>query len=287
VKIQDAGRTAITGVGWAVAGPGFDPATALAGRGMRHKDRASRFALRAAQRALEDAGLLGAPELEDAAVVLSSNFGNLDTICDLVTAIAIADSSDISPMRVPHLSSGGTAAWVALQHGIRGPNLTLCNGPSSGLDAVAWARNLITAGRAALALVIGVEPDTPPVARLHEQTAGKRWLDGAVGLVIEPGQHAVSRGARIRAEIAGYATGDDERSAIQAAGAAAIRRRLGDEPTARFGRCSGALGVIQCAIAVEQLDGEPVLAVAGPGAGEGDQTSVSVLALTFPERRTT
>jgi 3-oxoacyl-[acyl-carrier-protein] synthase II len=285
--IPGAARTAVTGVGWAVAGPGFDPATALAGRGMRHKDRASRFALRAARRALEDARLLGAPELEDAAVVVSSNFGNLDAVCDFVTTIAAGSSSDISPMRVPHLSSGVTAATVALEHGIRGPNLTLCNGASSGLDAVAWARTMITAGRATLALVIGAEPDTPPVARLHSETAGERWVDGAVCLVIEPAQHAVSRGARIRAEIAGYGKGDDERSAVRRAGAAAIRRRLGNEPTARFGRCSGALGVVQCAIAVEQLDDGPVLAVAGAGTGEGDETSVSALVLELPERTTT
>lgn len=280
MRIPGAVRTAITGVGWAVAGPGFDAATELARRGMRHKDRASRFALRAAERALEDAGLLGAAELGGAAVVLSSDFGNLDTVCDFVTTIATSNSSDISPMRVPHLSSQAPAAWVALQHGIRGPNLTLCNGAPGGLDAVAWACNLIAASRATSALVIGVEPDTPPVARLHAETAGVKWIDGAVGLVIEPVQHAVGRGARIRAEIAGYGKGDDERSALEAAGAAPTSRRLGSEPTARFGRCSGALGVVQCAMAVEQMDDVAVVAVSGPWAGESDETSVSALVLT-------
>lgn len=285
-------RTAITGVGWAVAGPGFDPATELTRRGMRHKDRASRFALRAAQQALEDAGLVGAPELASAAVVLSSNFGNLETVCDFVTTIDTSNSSAVSPMGVPHLGSGVAAAWIALQHGIRGPNLTLCNGASGGLDAVAWACNLIAAGRATAALVIGVEPDTPPVARLHAQTAGEKWIDGAVGLVIEPARYAVGRGARVRAEIAGFGKGDDEWSALEAAGATPASRRLGSEPAARFGRCSGALGVVQCAMAAEQMAGEQmaddaVVAVAGTGAGECDGTSVSALVLTSPARRTT
>ncbi|MFD0412421.1 beta-ketoacyl synthase N-terminal-like domain-containing protein [Streptomyces sp. NPDC127108] len=272
-------RTAVTGVGWAVAGPDFDPVTALAGRGMRHKDRSSRFAVRAAQRALADAGLLGAPELRGAAVVVSSNFGNLDPVCDTVTTLAASGSTDISPMRVPQLSSAVSAAWVALDHGMGGPNLTLCNGASSGLDAVAAARNLIAAGRATAALVIGVEPDSPAVARLHQETAGTRWIDGAVGLVIEPVRHALRRGVRIRAEIAGYGRAGDERSAVRAAGATAVRRRLGGEANARFGRCSGALGVVQCALAVEGLEGEAVLAVAGAGAGESDGTSVSALVL--------
>jgi 3-oxoacyl-[acyl-carrier-protein] synthase II len=291
VRAPAAGGTAITGVGWAVAGPDFDPVTELALRGMRHKDRASRFALRAAQFALADAGLLGTPELDGAAVVLSSNYGNLDTVCDFVAAIGAGSSADLSPMRVPHMSSHVTAAWVALQHGMRGPNLTLCNGASSGLDAVAWARNLMAAGRATAVLVIGVEPDTPPVARLHQETAGASWIDGAVGLVIERTPDAVGRGARIRAEVAGYGKGDDEQSAVEAAGAAAIPRRLDGEPAARLGRCSGALGVVQCAMAVEQLavqepEDEAVLAVAGgAGTGESDGTSVSALVLTRPLRR--
>ncbi|WP_221351523.1 beta-ketoacyl synthase N-terminal-like domain-containing protein [Streptomyces beigongshangae] len=280
-------RTAITGVGWAVAGPDFDPATALAGRGMRHKDRSSRFAVRVAERALDDAGLLGAPELDGAAVVVSSNFASLQTVCDCVTAIAAGGSTDISPMRVPQLSSAFAAAWVALDHGMRGPNLTLCDGASGGLDAVASARDLVLAGRATVALVIGVEPDAPSVARLHGESGGTRWIDGAVGLVVEPVRRAESRSARIRAEIAGYGRARDERSAVRAADATAVRRRLGDEVTARFGRCSGALGVVQCALAVEHMDDEAVLAVAGAGTGEGDGTSVSALVLTPPRRRDT
>ncbi|MFI0980728.1 beta-ketoacyl synthase N-terminal-like domain-containing protein [Streptomyces sp. NPDC021093] len=279
-------RTAITGVGWAVAGPDFDPATELTGRGMRHKDRSTRFALRAARRTLEDAGLVGAPELDGAAVIVSSNFANLDPVCDSVATLAAGRSADLGPMRLPQLSGAVSAAWVALDHGMRGPNLTLSNGASSGLDAVASARNLIAAGRTTTVLVIGVEPDSPSVARLHRESAGTRWIDGAVGLVVESVPHAVGRGARIRAEIAGYGRADDEWSAVRAAGATGVRR-LGKEPTARFGRCSGALGVVQCASIVEQISNEPALAVAGAGSGESDGTSVSALVLTPPSGRDT
>ncbi|MBC2877571.1 MULTISPECIES: beta-ketoacyl synthase N-terminal-like domain-containing protein [Streptomyces] len=262
---------------------------------MRHKDRSSRHALRVARRALGDAGLLGAPELDGAAVVVSSNYGNLEAVCDCATAIATGRSRDISPMRVPQLSSAVAAAWVAIDHGIRGPNLTLCNGASGGLDAVAAARYLIAAGRATAVLVIGVEPDAPPVARLHKEAGGGTWFDGAVAVVVEPLREAERRGARIRAEVAGYGRADDERTAVRTAvrtaGATMIRRRLDGEPTARFGRCSGALGVVQCAMAVELLeplesgsrdqpyDDEAVLAVAGAGTGESDGTSVAALVL--------
>jgi 3-oxoacyl-[acyl-carrier-protein] synthase II len=280
-------RTAITGVGWAVAGPDFDPETELTRRGMRHKDRGTRFTIRAAERALDDAGLLGASELDGAAVIVSSNFGNLEAVCDFAGTIATERSSSLSPMRMPQLSSAVTASVVALEHGMRGPNLTLCNGASSGLDAVAWARNLITVGRATVALVIGVEPDNPAVARLHTESGATHWIDGAVGLVIESAAYATSRGARIRAEIAGFGRADDERTAVRAAGGEAIARRLDREPAERFGRCSGALGVVQCAMAVERLGDEAILAVAGAGTGEGDETSVSALVLTPSQERAT
>lgn len=281
-------RAGITGVGRAIAGPGFDPEVELTRRGMLHKDRASRYALLAAEAAVADAGL---SELDGAAVVLSSNYGNLDTVCDFVDTIAAEGSAGIRPMRTPHMSSHVTAAWVALQHGIRGPNLTLCNGAAGGLDAVAWARTLLAAGRASAVVVVGVEPDTPPVARLHREAGGSRWLDGAVALVVEPVPSP--RGAAVRAEIGGYGKGPDESAAVRAALAGGAPARSGDagagamsrvdaEATGRFGRCSGALGVLQCALALERLGDGPVLAVAGAGDGESDATSVSALVLVAP-----
>jgi 3-oxoacyl-[acyl-carrier-protein] synthase II len=95
----------ITGVGLAVSGlggpddlleqrtgdGGFVPAVRLAGRAMRHKDRASRFALRAAEAALQDAGLLSDTAFDgpsdQTAVVVSSNLGNLDSVCEFADVI--------------------------------------------------------------------------------------------------------------------------------------------------------------------------------------------------------
>ncbi|MFJ4650550.1 beta-ketoacyl synthase N-terminal-like domain-containing protein [Nocardia sp. NPDC088792] len=312
----------ITGTGWAVtglagvtdllrpgseAGPVFDLERDVTGRGLRHKDRASRLALGAAERALRAAGLLGA-DLGAAAVVVSSNFGNLDTVCDFVDTIAAETVTEISPIRVPHMSSNVTACWVALEHGLSGPNLTLCSGIPSGLDALAWARTLIVAGRADVALVIGVEPDTAPVARLHRETGADRWLDGAVALVVEAGDHARARGATAHAEIRGYGRTLDPESAERAAllessaepnaeSRTGIGLWLGAGPaagyprtldlSARLGRCSGALGVLQCAVGAEYLAGQPagdpgVLAVAGGPDTEGEGGAAAAMVLEKP-----
>ncbi|MBV9161234.1 MAG: hypothetical protein JO281_06720 [Pseudonocardiales bacterium] len=301
----------VTGVGLAVSGlasldnllrptsDGVEPS--LNGKGMRHKDRASRLALLATGHALRDAGL-GEVNGDRVAVVVSSNFGNLDTACEFTDIIHTETVTGISPMRVPHMSSSVTACWVAIEYGLRGPNLTMCSGTPSGLDAVFWARNLIAIDRADVAVVIGVEPDTIPVAELHKANGGHRWLDGAVALVVESTEHALRRGVRLRARVGGYGKGPEPRAAItsalgkyprpielcvSASGAAGLPAGVRTvDLTNRLGRCSGALGVLQCATAVAWFDEsgpDAVLAVAGcVGDGEGDETGSAALVLTSP-----
>jgi 3-oxoacyl-[acyl-carrier-protein] synthase II len=315
----------ITGCGFAVTGvadehdlldPGRAGRTAASeddagrgGTGLRHKDRASRLALRATRRALRGVTL----PASDTAVIVSSNLGNLDTVCEFVDTIGKETVTGLSPMRVPHMSSNVTAGWLALDHGLRGPNITLCSGTTSGLDAMFWATALLAAGRAHAAVVVGVEPDTAPVARLHAEhgarlpteQGGPAWLDGAVCLILESPAQARARGARPRAEIHAYGRAADHAEAVRRAirgWPGTIGLRLAAEPgtgtttttvdlTARLGRCSGALGVLQCAAALAWLDRpghDAVLAVAGDDGtgdhpdGEGDPSGVAAILLTRP-----
>lgn len=300
----------LLGLGTAAA-PEDDAARAEIG--LRHKDRASRLALRATRRALRGVTL----PASGTAVIVSSNLGNLDTVCEFVDTIGKETVVGLSPMRVPHMSSNVTASWIALDHGLRGPNITLCSGTTSGLDAIFWATALLAAGRAEVAVVVGVEPDTAPVARLHGGTAR---LDGAVCLILETPARARARGARPRAEIHAYGRAADRAEAVHRAtrtwrdpiglrlaagpgiGIAADAVDLPAGPgtghaaitvdlTARLGRCSGALGVLQCAAALPWLDRpghDAVLAVAGDDGtgdrpdGEGDPSAVAAVLLTRP-----
>jgi 3-oxoacyl-[acyl-carrier-protein] synthase II len=179
---------------------GFDPATGLRGREMRHKDRASRLALRAAECALHHAGLTNASAMftgvpDATAVVVSSNLGNADSICEATDTITREGVRGLSPLGLPQTSSNVIAGWVAIRYGLRGPNLTVCNGTTSGLDALAWARTLIVARRAEAAVVVGVEPANDVVARL----LGRQSTDTAIAVVLEPATAAAARGARPRA----------------------------------------------------------------------------------------
>ncbi|GGK75909.1 beta-ketoacyl synthase N-terminal-like domain-containing protein [Mangrovihabitans endophyticus] len=271
----------VTGVGMAVEGladpddllhpltgddSGFDPKVALTGRGMRHKDRASRLALVAAADALTDAGLLTDGTYagcgDRTAVVVSTNFGNLDSVCSFADTIAGEGVVGLSPLGLPHTSSNSVAGWVAIEHHLRGPNLTVCNGASSGLDALFWAQLMIEAGRADATVVVGVEPGTGAVARLLD---GARSLDGAAAVVVESVPHRRARGAAPRAVIA-----DFRRGTPTSATARPVGLRMdpdgGVDLAGRFGECSGALGVLQCVAGVGYLDAGgagDVLATAG------------------------
>ncbi|MBI0374819.1 3-oxoacyl-ACP synthase [Streptomyces albiflaviniger] len=188
--------------------PPVEPKDLVGRKGLRYKDRATQLAYCAADAALRNAGLLDDGGLRvpggSVAMVASSNYGNLDTICRAIDTIAEHTAAAGSAMDLPNASSNVIASSVAIRFGLRGPNLMLCNGATSGLDAVHWAATLIRGGRASRALVLGVEPDNESVRAF---TGGSRTIDGAAALVVESEESAVERGASAQAELGTYVRG--------------------------------------------------------------------------------
>jgi 3-oxoacyl-[acyl-carrier-protein] synthase II len=307
-----AGPTAVTGVGLAVPGvrtpqqlraarpddaAPVDPAARLGKKGLRYKDRATQLALCCADEALRDAGLLGEDGLtvpgEGIALLVASNYGNVDTVCNIVGMIAAEDSAGgLSPMDAPNASSNVIASTLAIKYGLRGPNLMLCNGPTSGLDAVRWAAALIRSGRAERALVLGVEPDNEAVRRL---TGAGRLVDGAAAVVLEPPGCGPARGAVERALVGGTVRTGGVRACLDRLGADAPAVWFGpgdgSDPadgaqlpgvprydlSGEWGESSAALGVLQCAGAVGWFasgGAGPVYAVAGR---DGDDATAGLV----------
>ncbi|ANB04181.1 hypothetical protein SAM40697_0218 [Streptomyces ambofaciens] len=133
--------------------------------------------------------------------MVSTNLGNADSVCEAIDTIVREGVKSLSPLGLPQTSSNVVAGCVAIRYGLRGPNLTVCNGITSGLDALAWARHPIVAGRAEAGVVVGVEPANDVTAKL----LGEQSTDAAVSVVLEPADAAACRGSRPRATIAGYA----------------------------------------------------------------------------------
>ncbi|HET6743194.1 MAG TPA: beta-ketoacyl synthase N-terminal-like domain-containing protein [Kribbella sp.] len=152
-------------LGW-VPAPACPPASArglLGRKGLLGKEPATLLALCAVHRALglePGSGPRGRDQPVDpgTAVVVSSNLGNLATVCAVTRAAYDGRLRDVSPLEAPNLSSNVIAGSVAIRFGFAGPNLMVCSGETSGTDALAAAVRLIRSDRCRRAVVVGVEP---------------------------------------------------------------------------------------------------------------------------------
>ncbi|MFD4020175.1 beta-ketoacyl synthase N-terminal-like domain-containing protein [Streptomyces sindenensis] len=238
-----------------------DPAALIGKKGLRYKDRATRIGLHLAFAALTDAGLLDDGRLrapgDRIGVVVSSNLGNADTVCRAVETIAKETTSGLSPMDTPNASSNIIASETAIRFGLRGPNLTVCNGAGSGLDAVRWAGLMVRSGRVDHMVVVGVEPDNPVTRRL----VGGPVADGGAALVLSRfGEASPARPAKALLAAGARTAGSGTAPRRPAGTTPGTALRLTDEPDhvppgepsldlTGWGELSGALGVVQCVAA--------------------------------------
>jgi 3-oxoacyl-[acyl-carrier-protein] synthase II len=287
----------------------------------RYKDRATRMALAAAMTALNSAGLrtVAAEQLrpDRFGVVVSSNLGNLDTVCRVVETIASSSTRHLRPMDLPNASSNVIASTLAIRYGCKAANVMLCNGAHSGIDALHLARNVIRADRADRMLVVGVEPLNDVVASLMRQSSSAGSVaggdavlgEGAAAVIVESVAAATARHAPVLGRVDGYgydAGSDLSRSAVAALYpnvvdvdlwltpalayrniAANVERALQAwkarrppvmDLTARVGELYGALGVLQCIVACRWLGAHGGhTAVMTAGACWGDGSSSLVV----------
>lgn len=195
----------------------FKPDEILGKRGYSFKDRATLLALCTVQRTIEDAGLDPAcfENRSDAAVVVSTNLGNLDTIHDAVQTLRIHGYKELNSIDTPKASSNVIASNIAIRHKLWGPNFTICNGSSSGTDAVYIAGTLIRSARARRVFVVGVESKNEVMEHLLQAEQG-RWVtpgeayriaDGAACLLLESRDAMLERGGTPYARVGRYFKG--------------------------------------------------------------------------------
>ena len=222
------GLTAITGFDAApfpsrVAGlaPGFDPAAFLDRRTLMRQDRVLHLAVAASDLAVRDAALApGSWDPRRVAVTVSSGKGGAAASEDAMRALIEHGPGAVKPRR--HDASFVPAA-VGIRHGVRGPTLGFSCASATGLFSLAHAADLVRLGRADLVLAGAAEaPVTPftlasfaslgvlataepgdPYYVFDRRRRGMVLGEGAAVLVIESREHAMRRGARVRAELAG------------------------------------------------------------------------------------
>ena len=128
---------------------------ALGLRGVRPLSRAARLAAVAAAAALGRPTPLAVPP-DRCAVVLGTRFASIEPLVEFNRSSALDGPALVSPSSFPNVVVNAHAGYLGILFGLAGPNVTLC-GADAGLEALAYALDLLQLGRADLVLAGGVE----------------------------------------------------------------------------------------------------------------------------------
>ena len=187
-------------------------------------DPSAQFALISAREAWADAG---SPEIdpERIGVDYSTGIGGLWTLIDAWETLKTRGPRRVLPMTVPMLMPNAAAAAVSMALGARAFARTDVSACASSTEAIANAYDHLQAGLADIVVAGGAEScihplpiasfaamqalskrnDSPATAsRPYDLTRdGFVMGEGAATVVMETEEHALARGARIYAEVAG------------------------------------------------------------------------------------
>ncbi len=208
----------------------FNPADFMLPEVFRKTDRFAQLGVAAARMAIEDAGLESQIDQSknNIPVIIGSGLGgSLFHEEQIFKLIETGEPRKILSSSVPRIAPNAVSAFIAMQFKLRGPNLTISTACSSGGNAIAVASKLIEDGLSEMAVTGGVEcPITPftfgayqslrvlakstngeLVPRPFDKQRNGFVLGEAAGiLILEEYKRAKSRGAKIYAELKGYAS---------------------------------------------------------------------------------
>jgi len=208
-------------------------------------DRIARLAFAAAEEAVADAGLRGgAPDPARAGVLVAAGLGSYghDEVFASCAAARLGPEFDgaaftrtlaarIAPRSAERRTPGTIPALLARRFGFAGPAMTVMTACAAGTQAIGDAARWIRSGAADVVLAGGADSELYPMGlasfcllgalstRNDDPPRASRPFDagrdgfvlgeGAGVLVLEERGHALARGARIRAEVAGFGSACD------------------------------------------------------------------------------
>lgn len=206
---------------------GFDPYEYMDRKEAKRMDRFAQFAVAASKQAIADAQfVINDLNAEQVGVIIGSGIGGLKVLEEQEEIYLTKGPDRCSPFMIPMMISNMAAGLTAIHTGAKGPNSCPVTACAAGSNAVGDAFRLVQRGYAQAMICGGAE-----AAVTHLSVAGfasaralstrnddpahacrpfDRDRDGfVVGegsgiLILEELEHALSRGAKIYAEIIGY-----------------------------------------------------------------------------------
>lgn len=199
-------------------------------RKARQLDLYAQYAMVAARQAVEDAGLEtegNGLDKNRVGVVVAAGIGGLHTFEEEAGYYALnaEKGPKYSPFFIPKMIADIASGHISMEYGYHGPNYGVVSACASSNNAIIDAFNLIRLGKADVMLTGGAEAAIYPAGvggfnSMHAlstrnespETASRPFSksrdgfvmgEGSAVLVLEELEHALARGAKIYAEIAG------------------------------------------------------------------------------------
>ena len=207
---------------------GFDPLSSMDRRDMRKVDVDTHYGVASAVEAINDSGLdFEKVDCNRVGVIYGEGIGGITALEDEIRAYALNQESGprFSPFIITKMISDMTAGIISIRYGLKGPNYVTTSACASSSNAIIDAYDQIRLGRADVIVAGGSEAaichtgvggfnamhalstrnDDPKGASrpFSKSRDGFVMAEGAATLILEEYEHAVARGARIYAEIAG------------------------------------------------------------------------------------
>lgn len=209
----------------------YNPEDYMDKRSAKRIDRFSQFAMIASREAMKDSGIT--PENTDmtrVGVFVSSGMGGLGTIEEQNEAVMKKGIDRISPMYIPMSIVNMAAGNVSIETGAKGESCSMVTACATGTHSIGEAYRVIKHGYQDAMIAGGTEASitatgisgfanlkalsqatdkTRASIPFDKERSGFVMGEGAAVIVLEELEHAKKRGAKIYAEMVGYAATSD------------------------------------------------------------------------------
>ena len=199
---------------------------------IRSMGRVSLMSVRASELALADAGLLNSPVILDGSmgVAYGSSSGSVDPVRVFGNMLKTGSMDGVTSTSYIQMMPHTTAVNVGVFFGLKGRIIPTSSACTSGSQGIGYAYEAIRFGRQKMMLAGGAEEISGPSSAVFDTMFATSYCndtpgltprpfdrdrdglvigEGAATLVLEEYEHAKARGAKIYAEIVGFACNSD------------------------------------------------------------------------------
>lgn len=210
----------------------FDPLVYMERKEVKRADLYARYAIAAAEQALQEAGLSdGLPDQDRVGVLIGSGIGGIWTFEEQCKLYLQKGPSRVSPFFIPMFIPDIASGLISIRTGAKGPNYATVSACASSAHAIGSSCRLIQEGTADVMITGGAEAAITPLSiagfsnmkalstRNDEPERASRPFDrgrdgfvmgdGAGVVILESAESALERGAAILGEVVGYGLSAD------------------------------------------------------------------------------